>query len=242
MSVELMLVAAAREITDGAVCFVGVGQPSQVALIARHAHAPHAAFVYESGVLGAEPSRPPLSVADEDLVRGARVLVPVHEVFNYWLQGGRIGLGIIGAAQVDRFGNVNSTVIGAYASPRTRLPGAGGAPTIAGFAGRTVVVTRHSRRSLVDRVDFVSTLGRPEVGAGRGPLGLSGAGVTTVVTDLGVLRLDVDTGELVLTRRHPGVKVETVQDATGWPLRAAADVVITEPPSPAEAAALEALG
>ncbi|QLD28614.1 CoA-transferase subunit beta [Micromonospora carbonacea subsp. aurantiaca] len=238
----MMTVAAARQLRDGTVCFVGIGLPSTAANLARVTHAPGLVLVYESGCLGAKPDRLPLSIGDGVLADTADAVVSVPEVFNYWLQPGRIDVGFLGAAQLDRHGNLNTTVIGgSYAEPSVRLPGAGGAPEIAASCGEVVVIVRQSRRTFTDRVDFVTSVG---YGAGpddRARLGLRGGGPRTVITDLGVLEPDPATRELTLTRLHPGVTVAQARAATGWPLAVADGLTTNEPPTPAELAALRAL-
>ncbi|WFE56405.1 CoA-transferase [Micromonospora sp. WMMD712] len=239
---EMMTVAAARQLRDGTVCFVGIGLPSTAANLARVTHAPGLVLVYESGCLGAKPDRLPLSIGDGVLADTADAVVSVPEVFNYWLQPGRIDVGFLGAAQLDRHGNLNTTVIGgSYADPAVRLPGAGGAPEIAASCGEVVVIVRQSRRTFTDRVDFVTSVG---YGAGpddRARLGLRGGGPRMVITDLGVLEPDPATRELTLTRLHPGVTVAQARAATGWPLAVADGLTTNEPPTPAELAALRAL-
>jgi glutaconate CoA-transferase, subunit B len=217
---EVMTVAAARELTDRTVCFVGIGLPSTAANLARLTHAPRTVLVYESGTIGSKPASLPLSIGDGELAETADAVVPVPEIFNYWLQGGRIDVGFLGAAQIDRHGNLNSTVIGDYDRPKVRLPGAGGAPEIAAMAKDVIVIIRHSQRTFVDRIHFRSSV--------------PGGGATVVITDLGVLRLDPDDRELVLTHTHPGVSMEQVQSETGWNLRLAAGLGETEPPSDEE--------
>jgi len=238
---EILTVAAARAIRDGAVCFVGIGAPSAAANLALRTHAPRAVLVYESGVIGARPAVLPLSIGDGELVEGALAVVSVPEVFGYWLQGGRIDIGFLGAAQIDRFGNLNSTVIGGYDRPAIRLPGAGGAPEIAAAARETIVVVAQSPRTFVERVDFVTTVGFATGGRSREALGFTGGGPTRVITDLGVLEPDAQTRELVLTGVHEGVSVEAARRATGWTLRVS-DAVRTLPaPSPDELAVLRDL-
>ena len=238
---EVMTVAAARAIADGAVCFVGIGAPSAAANLALRMHAPNAVLVYESGVIGARPDVLPLSIGDGELVEGALAVVSVPEMFAYWLQGGRVDVGFLGAAQVDRFGNLNSTVIGPYDRPTTRLPGAGGAPEIAGAARETIVVVRHGPRTFVERLDFVTTVGHASGGRSRDALGLTGKGPSRVITDLGVLEPDAETRELTLTGVHAGVTADDVRRATGWPLRVAGDVAVLPPPGPRELAVLRDL-
>ncbi len=238
---EMMTIAAARQLRDGAVCFVGIGLPSTAANLARRTHAPDLVLVYESGALGAKPDRLPLSIGDGVLAETADAVVSVPEVFNYWLQPGRIDVGFLGAAQIDRYGNINTTVIGDYVDPKVRLPGAGGAPEIAASCREVIVIVRHSRRAFVERVDFVTS-----VGYGRGPgdrerLGLTGRGPVMVITDLGVLEPDPKTCELTLTHLHPDVTLERVMEATDWELRVAAELRRTEPPTRAELETLRAL-
>ncbi len=238
---EMMTVAAARALPDGTVCFVGIGAPSTAANLARRTHAPGLVLVYESGTIGAKPSRLPLSIGDGELADTADAVVSVPEIFTYWLQAGRIDLGFLGGAQIDRFANLNSTVIGDYDTPQVRLPGAGGAPEIAGSCRRVIILMRQSRRSFVARLAF-----RTSVGFGDGPghrqqLGLTGAGPTMVITDLGVLEPDPLTCELTLTALHPGVTVEQVRDATGWDLAVADTLAVSDPPSPTELQVLREL-
>ena len=239
---EMMTVAAARALRDGTRCFVGIGLPSTAANLARRTHAPDLVLVYESGTIGAKPDRLPLSIGDGVLAETADAVVSVPEMFNYWLQPGRIDVGFLGAAQIDRFANINTTVIGDdYADPRVRLPGAGGAPEIAASCREVIVVVRQSRRTFVDRVAFVTSVGHGSGVGDRTRLGLRGGGPALVITDLGVLEPDPCDRELVLTRLHPGVTVEQAVAATGWPLRTAATLGTSEAPGAAELAALRAL-
>ena len=226
---EMMTVAAARQLADGDVCLVGIGLPSLAANLARRLHAPRCVLVYESGTIGSRPTVPPLSIGDGELAATADAVVSVPEIFNYWLQAGRVDVGFLGAAQVDRHANLNTTVIGPYASPAVRLPGAGGAPEIASSARRVVVVLRHSRRAFVERVDFRTSV--------------PGPGPTVVITDLGVLERPPGQQELVLTAVHPGAAVADVQAATGWDLAVAGGGAVrtTAPPTVAELAGLRAL-
>ena len=223
---EMMAVEAARRLHDGTVCFVGIGLPSLAANLARATHAPGCVLIYESGTIGAKPTTPPLSIGDGELAETADAVVSVPEMFAYWLQGSRIGVGFLGAAQIDRFGNLNSTVIGPYERPQVRLPGGGGAPEIARCAREVFVMLRQSRRTFVEELDFVTSVGDR---------------VTVVVTDLGLLEPDPGTRELTLTHLHPGVEVDQVREATGWELRVAADLPTTRPPTEAELAALRRL-
>ena len=221
---EIMAVAAARRLGDGTVCFVGIGLPSLAANLARATHAPGCVLIYESGTIGAKPSELPLSIGDGELAETADAVVSVPEMFAYWLQGERIDVGFLGAAQIDRHGNLNSTVIGDYERPQVRLPGGGGAPEIATSVRDVFVLLRQSPRAFVERLDFRTSVGER---------------VRVVVTDLGIL--EPRDGELTLTRVHPGVAVEDARAVTGWPLRVADDLRETDPPTEAELEALRAL-
>ena len=239
---EMMTVAAARALPDGATCLVGIGLPSTAANLARRVHAPRLVLVYESGTIGSKPEYLPLSIGDGILAETADAVVGVVEIFNYWLQPGRIDIGFLGAAQVDRFANINTTVIGpSYEGPMVRLPGAGGAPEIAASCTEVLIVVLHSRQRFVERVDFVTSLGHGEGGDDRRRRGLRGGGPTAVITDLGVLRPDPTTRELVLTHVHPGVTFADVQEATGWELRAASSLATTAAPTHEELEALRLL-
>jgi glutaconate CoA-transferase subunit B len=221
---EMMAVEAARRLADGTVCFVGIGLPSLAANLARHTHAPSCVLIYESGTIGARPTELPLSIGDGELAETADSVVSVPEMFAYWLQGGRIDVGFLGAAQIDRHGNLNSTVIGPYDHPTVRLPGGGGAPEIATSCREIFVMLKQSPRTFVDRLDFRTSVGER---------------VRVVVTDLGIL--EGRDGELTLTRIHPGVTAEEAQAATGWDLAVAEDLHETEPPTGDELGALRAL-
>jgi glutaconate CoA-transferase subunit B len=238
---EMMAVAAARRLSNGTVCFVGIGLPSRAANLARATHAPGCVLVYESGTIGAKPLHLPLSIGDGELAETADTVVSVPEIFAYWLQAGRIDVGFLGAAQIDRFGNLNSTVVGDYDHPNVRLPGAGGAPEIAASCHETFVMLRQTPRAFVERLDFRTSVGHGDGPGYRARLGLPGAGVTVVVTDLGVLEPDPDTCELVLTSLHPGISADRARAETGWPLHVAADVATSEPPSADELIALRGL-
>lgn len=239
---EMMSIAAARALTGGKRCFVGIGLPSTAANLARRTHAPELVLIYESGTLGSKPDRLPASIGDGILAETADAVISVPEVFNYWLQPGRIDVGFLSAAQLDRFGNINTTVIGGdYANPKVRLPGAGGAPEIAASCREVFVVVRQNKRSFVDQVDFITSFGHGRGKGDRERLGLRGAGPTLVITDLGVLRPDPRTSELVLTEVHPGITVDDVRDATGWELKLAEDVGTTPVPTADELNALRVL-
>lgn len=237
-SAEMMTVAAARLLRNGAVCFVGIGLPGAAANLARATHAPDVVLIYESGTIGTKPSVLPLSIGDGELAETADTVVSVPEIFRYWLQGGRIDVGFLGAAQIDRFGNINTTVIGPYAEPRVRLPGAGGAPEIAASAGEVLIILTHSKRAFVEKLDFVTSAGFLDGRGAREKAGLTGRGPSAIVTDLGILAPDPETKEFVLTSVHPGATVEAVVARTGWPLGLAANVAATPPPTGPELAAL----
>jgi len=239
---DRMTVAASRALRDGAVCFVGIGLPSTAANLARRTHAPGLVLVYESGCIGAKPTRLPLSIGDGELATTADAVVGVPEIFNYWLQPGRVDVGFLGAAQIDRFANINTTVIGGtYDAPKVRLPGAGGAPEIAASCREVIVIVRQSPRTFVEKVDFVTSVG---YGTGRGDrerLGLPGRGPVKVITDLGVLEPDPDTCELTMTALHEGVSVDEAREATGWDLRVREPLEVTEPVTERELSELRAL-
>ena len=221
---EMMAVEASRRLDDGSVCFVGIGLPSLASNLARRTHAPGCVLIYESGTIGAKPHELPLSIGDGELAETADAVVPVPEMFAYWLQGGRIDVGFLGAAQIDRHGNLNSTVIGDYDDPAVRLPGGGGAPEIALGVRDVFVMMRQSKRSFVEKLDFTTSLGDR---------------VRVVVTDLGVL--EPRDGELSLTHVHAGVDADQAREATGWELRVAAELGETTPPSNEELGALRSL-
>ena len=221
---EIMAVEAARRVEDGMVCFVGIGLPSLAVNLARRLHAPDCVLVYESGTIGAKPDELPLSIGDGELAETADTVVSVPEMFAYWLQGGRIDVGFLGAAQIDRHGNLNSTVIGDYDAPRVRLPGGGGAPEIALGVKDVFVMLRHSPKAFVERLDFTTSLGER---------------VRVVVTDLGLR--EPRGGELALVAVHPGVSADDARAATGWELAVADDLRVTRPPSTDELAALRGL-
>jgi len=239
---EMMTVTAARSLRNGMTCFVGIGLPSEAANLARRTHAPQLVLIYESGAIGAKPDHVPLSIGDGILAETADAVVSVPEIFNYWLQPGRIDVGFLGAAQLDRHGNINTTMIGpSYDHPAVRLPGAGGAPEIAAACREVVVVIRQSRRTFAERLDFVTTVGFGAGVASRQELGLTGGGPKLVITDLGVLRPAPGSGELVLAGIYPGVSVEHVKDSTGWDLAVSPDLSELGPPSAADLTALREL-
>ena len=222
---EVMCIVAARALVGHRNCFVGIGAPSAAANLARRIHNPGLVLIYESGTIGAKPDVLPLSIGDGELAATADTVVSIPEIFAYWLQAGRIDVGFLGAAQIDRFGRLNSTVIGAYAQPTVRLPGAGGAPEIAAAARVVFVMLRQRPQTFVETLDFVTSVGKPAM----------------VITDLGVLVPDAAAGELTLSRLHPGVTVEQAREATGWPLRVATDLAETEPATAEELGTLRDL-
>jgi glutaconate CoA-transferase, subunit B len=238
---EVMTIVAARHLRRAKVCFIGVGRPSTAAILARGVHNPELVLVYESGTIGAKPRRIPLSIGDGELAQTADAVVSVPEMFNYWVQPGRLDVAFLGAAQIDRFGNLNSTVIGDYAHPKVRLPGGGGAPEIAAACGEVVVIAPHSPRTFVESLDFVTSVGYGDGPGARERLGFRGKGPTTTITDLGVLEPDPETNELTLTQLHEGVDADEVREATGWPLAVADEPRRTEPPTDEELTALREL-
>jgi glutaconate CoA-transferase subunit B len=231
---ETMTIAAAREVKDRQVLLVGVGPPNAAANLARRLHAPDAVLIYESGAIEAKPARLPLSIGDDDLAETAAELVSVPEMFNYWVGAGRIDVGFLGAAQIDRHANINTTVIGSYEHPKVRLPGAGGAPEIAAASREVIVLLRQSKRSFVDKLDFTTSIGHGSGPGDRERLGFTGAGPTVVITDLGVLKPSPEDSELELVAVHPGVDVEQVREATGWDLRVREPLQTTDAPSERE--------
>jgi glutaconate CoA-transferase subunit B len=238
---EIMTVNAARELRNGQVCLVGVGPPNAAANLARRLHAPDCVLVYESGAIDAKPARLPLSIGDDDLAATAGELVSVPEMFSYWIGAGRIDVGFLGAAQIDRFGNINTTVIGPYEHPKVRLPGAGGAPEIAAAAREVIVMLRHSPRALVERLDFVTSVGLGTPAEPRSALGFSGAGPVVVITDLGIMRPGGPDGELELTAVYEGVAPDQVREATGWELRVREPLAVPDPPTELELRTLREL-
>jgi glutaconate CoA-transferase subunit B len=226
----MMAVAAARELADGEVVFVGVGLPNLACNLARATHAPNLVLIYESGAVGATPDRLPLSIGDPALVTGALMVCGMADIFQHFLQNGRIEVGFLGGAQVDRWGNINTTVIGDYTRPRVRLPGSGGAPEIAIHAKRTLVISRLTPRAFPADVDFITSPGHRYRGRSRRELGMPGAGPLKVITDMGILEPD-ETGELRLTQLYPGGSVDDVRAKVGWPLRVREPLGMREAPT-----------
>jgi glutaconate CoA-transferase, subunit B len=228
---ERMTVAAARTLRDGQVCFVGIGLPSLAANLARLTHAPNVVLVYESGPIGAKPLVLPLSIGDGNLAETADTVVSTPEIFRYWLQGGRVDVGFLGAAQIDRYANINTTVVGDYRAPKVRLPGAGGAPEISSMAKEVLIVVTQSKRTFVEKLDFITSAGFLEGGDARRRAGIPGKGPAAVITDLCMLRPEAETNELIVHSIHPGATRETIQQKTGWPIRFSVTCEETAPPT-----------
>jgi glutaconate CoA-transferase, subunit B len=229
---ELMTINAARLLLDGDVVFVGVGLPNLACNLARRTHAPNLYMIYEAGVVGARPSRLPLSIGDPTLVSGAAAVCSMYDVFTCYLQRGNVDVGFLGGAQIDRYGNINATVIGDYQNPKVRLPGSGGSQEIAGWANRCYIMTPHQKRRFPEKVDFQTSAGFCYSDQKRADAGVRGGGPQAVVTNLGILEPDQNAdGEMILTALHPGVTVEQVRENTGWSLRTAAEIRRTEPPT-----------
>jgi glutaconate CoA-transferase, subunit B len=231
---EMMIVAAARALAGARTVFVGVGMPNIACNLARRTVAPELELIYEAGVYGARPARLPLSIGDPTLVSGATAAVSQADLFGLYLQGGLVEVALLGGAQIDRFGNLNTTVIGDYGRPKVRLPGSGGACEIATSAQRTFMIMRLKRRAFVERLDFVTSPGHLDGGEARARLGLTGAGPALVITDLALLDFDNPEREMQLVATHPGVSVDQVLAEVGWPLRVAPEVTATPEPSAEE--------
>jgi glutaconate CoA-transferase subunit B len=231
---EMMTVSAARALRNEDVCFVGIGLPSAACNLARLTHAPEIKLIYESGTLQTRPHVLPLSIGDGELCETALTTVSVPEIFRYWLQGERISVGFLGGAQVDRFGNLNSTVIGEYGNPKVRLPGSGGATEIATSCGQVYIVMRQNARSFVRQVDFLTTLGHGRTGRERRELGIATRGPVLLVTDLCMMRPEEGTNEMVVCSLHPGATRAQVKEATGWDVRFANEITETGAPSAEE--------
>ncbi len=238
---EMMTVAAARALKNSDVCFVGIGAPSAACNLARLTHAPKITLIYESGTIGTRPSVLPLSIGDGELCDTALTTVSVPEMFRYWLQGGRITVGFLGGAQIDRFANLNTTVVGPYDKPKVRLPGGGGAPEIAAHCQEIFITMAMGQRAFVDRLPFVTSMGHGDGGDHRARLGLKTKGPTRLMTDLCVFEPDPETKEMTLVSLHPGVTRDAVQAQCGWPIRSAANVIETPPPTAEELSVLRDL-
>jgi glutaconate CoA-transferase, subunit B len=229
---EMMTIAAARALSNDDVCFVGIGAPSAACNVARLTHAPDITLIYESGTIGTAPDVLPLSIGDGELCDTALTTVSVPEMFRYWLMGGRISIGFLGAAQLDRFGNINTTVIGDYYRPKVRLPGGGGAPEIATSCGEVFITLRQARRSMVEKIDFYTSFGHGDGGDHRQRLGIATKGPTLLITDLAIWKPDEHTKEFTVVSLHPGVTREMVQETCGWPVKFAD--VLEATPAPTE--------
>jgi len=228
-SSELLAINGARLLRDGDVVFVGVGLPNLACNLARRTHAPNLLMIYEAGIIGAQPSRLPLSIGDPTLVSGATAVCSMYDIFALYLQRGLVDVGFMGGAQIDRYGNINATVIGEYDHPKVRLPGSGGSKEIAAWANRCYILTYHQKRRFPEKVDFRTSAGFLNGRAEREAIGLKGSGPQAVVTDLGIMEPDAD-GELVLTALHPGVNVDQVKENTGWDIKVSSNLKITKPP------------
>jgi len=238
---ELMVIVAARELKDGESVLVGVGIPNLAANLARKLQAPNLNMVYESGAVGSNPTRMPLSIGDPCLVTGAKSVCSMYEQFAYYLQGGRIDVGFLGGAQIDKWGNINSTVIGQYKMPKVRLPGSGGACDIASNVKKIIVITPHEKRRFVEKVDFLTSPGFVDGKENWKQLKLQGGGPYAVITNLCTMKFDETTGEMTLVSLHPGVKVENVQENTPWKLKISDKLQQTPPPTEKEITTLRSL-
>ncbi len=228
---EMMTIVAARALGNSDVCFVGIGAPSAACNLARLTHAPDITLIYESGTIATKPNVLPLSIGDGELCETALTTVSVAEMFRYWLQGGRITIGFLGGAQIDRFANLNTTVVGPYAKPKVRLPGGGGAPEIATSAHEIFIIMAQGKRSFVDKLDFITSLGHGTGPGSRERLGVNTKGPTRVITDLCLMEPDAETKELTVTAMHPGVTREQITAATGWPVKFAGRLAETALPT-----------
>lgn len=227
-SAELMIINSARLLRDEDVVFVGVGQPNLACNLAKRTHAPNLVMIYEAGVIGAEPARLPLSIGDPTLVSGALSVVSMYDIFTLYLQRGNVDVGFLGGAQIDRFGNINATIVGKdYSHPKVRLPGSGGSQEIAAWANRCYIMTPHQIRRFPEKVDFLTSAGYLDGRKSRDDLNLRGKGPLAVVTDIGILEPD-SSGELVLTALHPEKSAQNAIDNTGWPLKVSGDLRQTE--------------
>ena len=238
---EMMTVAAARALSNRDICFVGIGMPSAACNLARLTHAPDITLVYESGTIATKPDVLPLSIGDGELCDTALTTVSVPEMFRYWLQGERFTVGFLGGAQIDRYANLNTTVVGPYEQPKTRLPGGGGAPEISNCCGEIFIIMRQAPRSLVQKLDFITSFGHGEGGDHRARMGIRTKGPTKLITDLAMFEPDPETKEMRVTSIHPGVTREQIEANTGWPVRFASDVGETAPPTEQELSTLREL-
>jgi glutaconate CoA-transferase, subunit B len=231
---EMMASVAARELRDREVVFVGIGLPNLACNLARATHAPNLVLIYESGAVGAVPERLPVSIGDPSLVTGSLMVCGMADVFQLFLQNGKIEVGFLGGAQIDRYGNINTTVVGSYQHPKVRLPGSGGAAEIAIHAQRTLIISRLNPRAFPEKVDFLTSPGQRCNGKTRRELGMPGAGPIKVITDMGILEADPESGEMVLTKLYPGVEAAEVRKNVGWDLKVRSVLGTVEPPTPRE--------
>lgn len=238
---EMMTIAASRALKNDDVCFVGIGAPSAACNVARLTHAPDITLIYESGTIGTAPTVLPLSIGDGELCDTALTTVSVPEMFRYWLQGGRVSIGFLGAAQLDRFGNINTTVIGDYEAPKTRLPGGGGAPEIASQSGEVYITMKQTRRGMVDKIDFYTSFGHGDGGDHRTRLGIDTKGPTMLITDLAIWRPDAESKEFTVVSMHPGVSRDDIQATCGWTVKFADTLAETPPPTELELSTLRDL-
>ena len=226
---ELMTINSARLLKNGDTVLVGVGLPNLACNLARRTHAPELIMIYEAGVIGSQPQRLPLSIGDPCLVSGSQLVCSMYDLFTLYLQRGNVDVGFLGGAQIDRFGNINATVIGDYAHPKVRLPGSGGSMEIAAWANRCYIITPHQVRRFPEKVDFGTSTGFLASKAQRLASGVRGGGPQAVVTELGILEPD-ENGEMILTAIHPGATVEKARANTGWDLKVVPQLTITQPP------------
>ena len=239
---EMMTIAAARTLKDGNTCFVGIGIPSTAAILAKSMQAPSLFLIYESGTVNTNPQKLPLSIGDGELANHALTVVGMPEIFNYWLQSGRIDVGFLGAAQIDRFANINTTFIGqTYDAPKVRLPGAGGATEIAASCKEVAIIIRQTTRTFVKQVDFITSMGFGEGPGSRAKNRLRGGGPSRVITDLGILEPDPETLELTMTYLHPGVDINQAIENTGWDLKVSPNLKTTKAPEQSELEKVRAL-
>src|SRR5712671_3473574 len=238
---EIMTIAAARALRNNDVCFVGIGMPSAASNLARLTHAPDITLIYESGTIATRPDVLPLSIGDGELCETALTTTTVVEMFRYWLQGGRMTVGFLGGAQIDRFANLNTTVVGSYDKPKVRLPGGGGAPEIASACGEIFIIMAQSKRSFVEKLDFVTSMGHGEGGDHRARLGLKTKGPTKLITDLCVFEPDPVSKEMTVSSIHPGVTQDQIAASTGWTVRFAANIAETPQPGSRELQVLREL-
>jgi glutaconate CoA-transferase subunit B len=238
---EMMTIAAARALRNEDICFVGIGMPSAASNLARLMHAPDITLIYESGTIATKPDVLPLSIGDGELCDTALTTVSVPEMFRYWLQGERFTVGFLGGAQIDRFANLNTTVVGPYQKPKTRLPGGGGAPEISSSCGEILIIMRQAPRSFVEKLDFVTSFGHGEGGDHRARIGIKTKGPTKLITDLAVFEPDPQTREMTVTSMHPDVTQEQIQANTGWAVRFARELAVTAAPNQQELTVLREL-